>query len=183
MIGYLVGSLPFAYAVSRAVGVNILDIGTGNPGAANVFRSINRGLGILVFFTDISKGVIPIVVAILIGVPEELLGIAGTAAIVGHWRPILPQLKGGAGLATSLGAIIALTPIAGSIGLGFGLLALVFLKSSGHSAGVALFVITIVGYLVFNEWIATSSAIGMGGLVMSRHLVILAKKKWTERVK
>ena len=182
-IGYLIGSLPYAYVFSRAAGVNILDVGTGNPGAANVFRSINRWLGILVFFADISKGMIPIFIAILIGVSEEHLGLAGAAAIIGHWRPVLPKLGGGAGLATSLGAMVALTPIAGSIGLGVGLLTLLYLRSSGHSAGVALLVTTIVGYLVFNEWVATSSAIGMGGMVMLRHLAILAQKQWAKRVK
>lgn len=182
-IGYLIGSLPFAYIAARAAGVNILDVGTGNPGAANVFREVSRPLGALVFLTDVSKGVAPVFVALAIGVATEQSVIAGAAAVIGHWRPVLPRLGGGAGLATGLGAILAVTPVAGGVGLGAGLLLLVWLRSSGHSAAFGLLVIAITGYAVLTEWAATSAAVGMGGLVMSRHLAVLARDRLRARAK
>ncbi len=181
-IGYLIGSLPFAYMAARAAGVNILNVGTGNPGAANVYRSVSRPLGALVFLADVSKGIAPVFIALAIGVAAEQSVIAGAAGVIGHWRPVLPRLGGGAGLATGVGAIVAVTPVAGAIGLGAGLLLLVWLKSSGHSAGFGLLVISIVGYAVLREWAATSAAVGMGGLVMSRHLAILVRDRWRARV-
>ena len=59
VIGYLSGSIPFAWLAARSVGVDILSIGTGNPGAANVFRLVDKRLGVLVFLADVAKGAVP----------------------------------------------------------------------------------------------------------------------------
>ena len=61
--GYLFGSLPLAYLAARAVGVNIFEVGTGNPGAANTFRAVSKKLGTLVLIGDVGKGVAAVLVA------------------------------------------------------------------------------------------------------------------------
>jgi glycerol-3-phosphate acyltransferase PlsY len=175
--GYLAGSIPFAYLAAKSVGVDILTVGTRNPGAANVFRAVDKRLGALVFLADAGKGAIAVVIALLIGVPDELAAIGGGAAIVGHMRPILPRLGGGAGLAAATGAVVAVAWIPGVAGLVVGGLALAILRSSGHAAAAGLLTIAIVGFAVQNEWVATSSAMGLAGLMFARHVVITVNAK------
>ncbi len=176
-IGYLFGSIPFAWLAARSVGVDILSVGTGNPGAANVFRLVDKRLGALVFLADVAKGAVPVVIALLIGVPDGLVFLAGCAAIVGHWRPIVPRLGGGAGLASATGAAIVVAPLPGLAALAFGFAALAIFKSSGHAAAIGLLALAISGYAVFQDWEATSGAVALAGLIQARHIAIEIKAK------
>ncbi len=176
-IGYLSGSIPFAWLAARSVGVDILSVGTGNPGAANVFRLVDKRLGVLVFLADVGKGAVPVVIALLIGVPEGLVFLAGCAAIVGHWRPIVPRLGGGAGLASATGAAIVVAPLPGLAALAFGFAALAIFKSSGHAAAIGLLALAISGYAVFQDWEATSGAVALAGLIQARHVAIEIRAK------
>ena len=168
-IGYLAGSIPFAWLAARSVGVNILLVGSGNPGTANVFQIVDRRLGILVFLADVSKGAVPVVIALAIGVPKELAFLAGAAAIAGHWRPILPWLSGGGGLAAATGAAVAVAPLPGLVALAFGFPALAIYRSSGHAAVIGMTALVISGYAVFLEWETTTGALVLAGLIVARH--------------
>ncbi len=168
-IGYLAGSIPFAWLAARSVGVNILLVGSGNPGTANVYCAVDRRLGILVFLADVSKGAVPVVIALAIGVPKELAFLAGAAAIAGHWRPILPRLSGGGGLAAATGAAVAVAPLPGLVALAFGFPALAIFKSSGHAAAIGMSALVISGYAVFLEWETTTGALVLAGLIVARH--------------
>ena len=119
-VGYLFGSLPLAYLVARAVGVNIFEVGTGNPGAANTFRAISKKLGALVFVGDVCKGVAAVLFAAALGVDEDLRAIVAAAAITGHMYPVFLRFRGGDALATAIGGIVTIVPIAGGIGLASG---------------------------------------------------------------
>lgn len=176
-IGYLSGSVPFAWLAARSVGVDILSVGTGNPGAANVFRVIDKRLGVLVFLADVAKGAVPVVIALVIGVPEELVFLAGMAAVIGHWRPIVPRLGGGAGLASATGGAVAVALFPGLVALLFGFAALAIFKSSGHAAGIGLLALLISGYAVFQDWELTSGALALAGLIMARHIAIEIKAR------
>ena len=169
--------LPFAWLAARSVGVDILSVGTGNPGAANVFRLVDKRLGILVFLADVAKGAVPVVVALLIGVPEELVFLAGMAAIIGHWRPVVPRLGGGAGLASATGAAVAVAPLAGLVMLAFGFIALAIFKSSGHAAAVGILALAISGYAVFQDWELTSGTLALAALIMGRHIAVEIKAR------
>ena len=177
VIGYLAGSIPFAWLAARSAGVDILAVGTRNPGAANVFRVIDKRLGVAVFLADIGKGAVPVVIALLIGVPEELAFLAGMAAVAGHWRPVVPRLGGGAGLASATGAAVAVAPLPGLVALAFGFAALAIWKSSGHAAGIGLVALLISGYAVFRDWEMTSGALALAGLIMARHIAVEIKSR------
>lgn len=151
-VGYLLGSVPFARLFTMRAGVDLFSIGTGNPGAANVFRKVDKRLGAAVFFADGLKGAIPVVIAWLVGAPQELWIVAGAAAVVGHWYPIFNRFRGGAGLATSAGVVIALMPLAGTIGMAAGMLTIARFKSSGHGALVGLVVIIGLSFVFTSEW-------------------------------
>jgi acyl phosphate:glycerol-3-phosphate acyltransferase len=117
-IGYLCGSLPFGLWLGRAFrGVDVRTVGSGNLGATNVFRSLGRGLGIATLLLDVAKGALPVWL-----VPVSALGAAfpggreacaiavGLAAIAGHVWTFLAGFKGGKGVATTAGVLLALSP-------------------------------------------------------------------------
>jgi glycerol-3-phosphate acyltransferase PlsY len=150
--GYLLGSIPFAKLFTLRAGVDLFETGTGNPGAANVFRTVDKRIGAAVFIADGLKGAFPVVIAWAIGAPEELWFIGGTAAIIGHWYPLFNRFKGGAGLASAAGAVVAMMPVAGLIGLILGMLVIARVKSSGHGALTGLIVIVVSAFLIDADW-------------------------------
>jgi glycerol-3-phosphate acyltransferase PlsY len=110
-LAFLLGSIPTGYLVARAKGVDIRQHGSGNIGATNVFRTLGKPLGVLVFFLDALKGFAAVWLAARFGGPSAWPSIlAAVAAIAGHnYTPWL-GFKGGKGIATSAGVLIALMP-------------------------------------------------------------------------
>lgn len=115
VVAYLIGSIPVAFLVGRANGVDLRTVGSGNLGATNVFRTLGWKWGLLVYVADMLKGVLPVlllpgIAAVDAGWPW---GVAfGVAAIVGHVRPVFLLGKGGGkGVATASGVFLALAPI------------------------------------------------------------------------
>ena len=114
--GYLVGSIPFGVVVVRLLrGEDIRERGSGNIGASNVWRSYGRRLGVPVALLDVLKGFVPAYVGLKVG--GEWVGVlAGSAAMLGHARPIwLRFTKGGKMVATGGGVALALAPLAAGI--------------------------------------------------------------------
>jgi acyl phosphate:glycerol-3-phosphate acyltransferase len=106
---YLIGCIPFAVVVSKAFGLaDPRSFGSGNPGATNVLRTGNKLAAALTLFGDAAKGAIAIGVAILLGIPADLLGWIGFIAFLGHVFPITLGFKGGKGVSTSAGVLLAL---------------------------------------------------------------------------
>ncbi len=145
-MGYFIGSIPIAYFVAHMRGVNILEVGTRNPGTMNVFRTVGKGFGLLEFMMDAAKGALPVLLASLMGVSLPWTIAAGAGAVLGHWYPLFLRFKGGIGIATGAGAAIALLPVAGAIAIVVGAaLRLVWHNTSGATAvGCVAFVITAV---------------------------------------
>ena len=108
---FLLGSIPTGYLVARAKGVDIRLHGSGNIGATNVFRTLGKPLGIFVFVTDALKGFAAVWLAGRFGGASDWAGIiAAVAVIAGHnYTPWL-GFKGGKGIATSAGVLLALMP-------------------------------------------------------------------------
>lgn len=110
VMGYLLGSLPFAFVAARIRGVDIFTTGSTMAGAANVFWHIGHRTGALVLAGDIAKGSAAVVAAGLLDYPPPLLLLAGGAAVLGHWKSAFAGFRGGDGMATLLGVTIALAP-------------------------------------------------------------------------
>ncbi len=111
VVAYLLGSIPFAYLAGRAHGVDLRTVGSGNLGAANVFRTLGRRMGIGVMAADVLKGVVAVVIARLI-TDDPWPAIAAAAAMAGHVYPVWLRFKGGKGVAVGGGTVIALAPLA-----------------------------------------------------------------------
>ena len=108
---YLLGSVPTGLLLARAFGVNIRESGSGNIGATNVYRTMGRKVGILTLVGDCLKGLIPVLVAKWLGLPDLWIAAIGLAAFLGHVYTIFLGFKGGKGVATALGVFLGTSPL------------------------------------------------------------------------
>ena len=119
-IGYLLGSCPNGFLISRTRGIDIRKHGSGNIGATNVLRVLGKRWGYLVFALDALKGLAAVRIAFALaaaispgGPYHEMVGIAGgLACILGHTFPVWLRFRGGKGVATSAGVLLGLMPLA-----------------------------------------------------------------------
>jgi len=107
-LGYLLGSIPFGLILSRAMGLgNLREIGSGNIGATNVLRTGNKGAAALTLLLDAAKGAAAVLLAHAIS-GEDAAQLAALAAFLGHCFPLWLGFRGGKGVATFLGLMLAL---------------------------------------------------------------------------
>jgi glycerol-3-phosphate acyltransferase PlsY len=166
--GYLLGSIPFGLVLTMAAGLgDIRAIGSGNIGATNVLRTGRKGLALATLLLDGGKGAIAALAALYLAGEQALL-VAGFCAVLGHNFPIWLGFKGGKGVATTLGTLIAASPFAG---LGACLVWLVvarIFKISSLSALVALAAAPVMAYFLSGPAHAAMAA-GLAVLGFIRH--------------
>jgi glycerol-3-phosphate acyltransferase PlsY len=122
---YFLGSIPFGYLAGRLAGVDVRRLGSGNIGATNIVRVLGKRYGYPVFALDLLKGFGAVKISTLLapGPPPqwtspEIFGIiAAVSCVIGHSHPPWLGFRGGKGVATSAGALFALTPVGGGIGV------------------------------------------------------------------
>lgn len=126
LLGYILGSLPFAILVSKAFGLaDPRSFGSGNPGATNVLRSGNKVAALLTLLGDAAKGWLAMALAGLLGAEPLGVAFAGIAAFFGHIFPLFLGFRGGKGVATALGVLagfsgwLALICVATWLGVAF----------------------------------------------------------------
>ena len=110
VVGYGIGSINPASIIARVRGTDLRAIGSGNPGATNAGRAFGWPIGVLVAVLDILKGYLPVLAFELLGAPVAAM-VAGFAAILGHVTSPWLRGRGGKGVATSLGAVLAVQPL------------------------------------------------------------------------
>ena len=111
---YLLGSVPFAVVVSRLFGLaDPRSYGSGNPGATNVLRSGNKKAAALTLVGDALKGWAAVFMAMKGGLPETAVGLVALAVFFGHLFPVFLKFRGGKGVATAAGVLLALDPLVG----------------------------------------------------------------------
>jgi len=142
LLAYLVGSLSFAVIVSRGMGLkDPRTYGSGNPGATNVLRSGNKAAAILTLAFDALKGYAAVFIALWLaprfGFGATALGFIGLAAFMGHLWPVFFAFKGGKGVATAAGVLLALNPWLGLATLVTWLIIAFFTRYSSLAAIVA----------------------------------------------
>lgn len=107
---YLLGSFPSGYLLARLHGIDITQQGSGNVGATNIARTIGKRAGLLTLLLDLIKGMLGVYLATLVTPAVWYPAAAAIAVVCGHCFSIPPLLKGGKGVATGLGVLIALVP-------------------------------------------------------------------------
>jgi glycerol-3-phosphate acyltransferase PlsY len=117
LVAYLIGSVPFGLILTRIAGAGDLRaIGSGNIGATNVLRTGRKGLAIATLVLDVLKGAVPVWLAGRYFGPDMAV-VAGLGAVVGHCFPVWLKFLGGKGVATALGVVLVLVPLAALTGL------------------------------------------------------------------
>jgi len=170
VLGYLLGSVPSGVLLARVFGLGDLrKVGSGNIGATNVLRTGNKGAAALTLLLDALKGAVPVWVAWRYG--AEAAALAGLGAVLGHCFPVWLRFRGGKGVATFLGALLALD------GRAFLVFAIVWLgvafatRYSSLAALVASVAALLVTLLVTGAWplLGTCALVALVALVIQRH--------------
>jgi len=180
IIGYLSGSLPFSIWVTRYVkNVDVRDAGSGHATTTNTVRQAGFGWGALVLILDIVKGFIPTFLAFKFTGSPWVVAITAACAVIGHCWTIFAQFRGGMGLATFGGALLAANWFAFVIGLGLLLLLTITIH---HSARASVFTGILIApvFWLFNLrglelWIALA-----GGIVIAVRFLIDWNRQYRE---
>jgi glycerol-3-phosphate acyltransferase PlsY len=147
---YLLGSIPFALLVSRAMGLaDPRTYGSGNIGATNVLRGGNRLAALLTLFGDAAKGWLAVLVARWLGASDEVIAIVAFTAFLGHVFPVWLRFRGGKGVATAAGVLIAIDWRIGLATIGVWLAVVAASRYSSLAALVAaVFAPLVTAYLL-----------------------------------
>lgn len=171
---YLVGSLSFAVIVSRAMGLaDPRSYGSGNPGATNVLRSGSRAAAVATLALDALKGYLPVLLALVLGprfgLGETTVALVGLAAFVGHLWPVFFRLRGGKGVATAAGVLLALNPWLGAATLVTWVVIAAFFRYASLAAIVAAAFAVFYQLLIWGVEPALLAVAPMSVLLVWRH--------------
>jgi acyl phosphate:glycerol-3-phosphate acyltransferase len=174
LVSYLIGSLSFAVIVSRVTGLaDPRSYGSGNPGATNVLRSGHRGAAIATLVLDALKGYGPVFAALWFGprfgLGEGTAAFCGLAAFLGHLWPVLFGFKGGKGVATAAGVLMALNPALGAATLLTWVIVAAFFRYSSLAAIVAAVFAPFYQLLIWGFGPAALAIALMSLLLIWRH--------------
>lgn len=171
ILSYLLGAVPFGLLFAKVFsGVDVRTLGSRNIGATNVLRTSGKTAAILTLIADMLKGFLPPVLAMLAFQDDHFCALSGAAAILGHNFPVYLGFKGGKGVATSFGVILAVSPLIGAISLLAWLAAAYIWRYSSLSA-----LISFALYLLLTFTIYAGSrphgllALFIAGLIYARH--------------
>jgi len=143
LAGYLCGSIPFAYIVTRrSMGLDIREVDIGNMGAGAVIRTVGVGWGVFVGVGDIVKGFAPVMLAQYLDVGLFWVYATGFAAVIGHCYPLYIGFRGGHGVATLIGVFLGIVPKA--MGLTLLVMGLVLLLHARNRASRRIFLAVAV---------------------------------------
>lgn len=169
LLGYVLGSIPFGLVLTRGAGLgDIRGIGSGNIGATNVLRTGNKGLAAATLLLDALKGAAAVLIARALVFDQDIALLAGLAAVLGHLFPVWLKFKGGKGVATGLGVLIA---AAWPIGLTACLVWLIVAGTARRSslASLAAFASAPIAALVIEDFGLVKLSFTIAVLVFVRH--------------
>lgn len=167
-LAYLIGSVPFAVVVSRLYGLqDPRSYGSGNPGATNVLRSGNKWAAALTLLGDAAKGWFAVWLVARLGASIPVVALSAVAVFLGHLYPVFLKFKGGKGVATALGVMIAIQPLMAVAAMLTWLIIAIFFRYSSLAAIICA--IFAPFYYVFGGNLAWTAY-----LPMTMALVIIA---------
>ncbi len=169
IIGYFLGSIPCSYIVASTIGkTDIRKHGSGNVGATNIARTLGTKLGLLAFSGDLLKGI----VASLIGwylIGQDGAFICGAASVIGHCFPLWLKFKGGKGVATATGVILASSPYLFMYMAVVQISGIVFSKYMSLASIISGVALPIISFAIGMSTRFCLTSLFIGGLVIIRH--------------
>ena len=177
---YLVGSLSFAVIISRVMGLaDPRSYGSKNPGATNVLRSGNKAAALLTLAFDALKGYLPVLAVLIVGprygLGETTAAFAGLAAFLGHLWPVFFRFRGGKGVATAAGVLLALNPWLGLATLATWVIIAAFSRYSSLAAIASAVFAPFYQLLIWGGGPIAVAVMVMGGLLVWRHRANIQK--------
>jgi acyl phosphate:glycerol-3-phosphate acyltransferase len=173
LMAYLIGSISFAVVVSRLMGLpDPHSYGSGNPGATNVLRTGSKVAAVLTLLGDAAKGYVAVLLArALVGVDIDswVLPAVAVAAFLGHAFPVFHGFKGGKGVATALGILLAINWVLGLTTLSTWLIVAVFLRYSSLAALIAALFAPVYFVFLFGIQPMAMAILLMSALLIWRH--------------
>jgi len=165
--GYLLGSIPFGLVLTRLAGLgDIRTIGSGNIGATNVLRTGNKALAVAVLILDSGKGAAAVLAASPFGERAELAAALG--AVLGHLFPVWLRFRGGKGVATTLGTLLALAPPIGGMACATWLIVALLFRISSLAALTAM-AVAVAGALALGTPRLALALLTIAALVWAKH--------------
>jgi glycerol-3-phosphate acyltransferase PlsY len=167
VFAYLCGSLPFSIWLTRwKTGTDVRSAGSGHATATNTIRQAGWAVGALVLVLDLAKGFLPVYLALRFQSPVWMVMLVAMMAVIGHCWPVFAGFRGGMGLATTSGTMLAISPLAWLIGLGILIILMLLIKHAARAVVIAAVVIPSVYWVVgFREeiiWVAIGLAVVVG---------------------
>ena len=180
LAGYLVGSLSFAVIVSRVMGIaDPRTYGSGNPGATNVLRSGNKAAAVLTLLLDALKGFVPVFLVQqfggAFGLGEGTVALVALAAFLGHLWPLFFKFRGGKGVATAAGVLLAINPWLGLATLATWIIIAAFFRYSSLAAIVSAVFAPFYQLLIWGGGPIAGAVTLMGLLLVWRHSANIQK--------
>ncbi|MCA8928519.1 MAG: glycerol-3-phosphate 1-O-acyltransferase PlsY [Alphaproteobacteria bacterium] len=167
LLAYLVGSIPFGLVLTRLAGLgDIRHIGSGNIGATNVLRTGNKPLALAVLLLDGGKGAAAVIAAWRFGPDMAVFAAAG--AVLGHCFPVWLRFKGGKGMATTLGSLLALDLVVGAIACATWLVVAVLFRISSLATLLAVVAAPVAAHFLSDPGIRNVAAF-IALVVIARH--------------
>ncbi len=173
LFSYLLGSVPTGYMIAKHVmGIDIRQHGSGNPGAANVYRTVGKWAGISTFLIDGLKGFIPVCLARHFCPDNYWVAIAcGVIAILGHMWTIYLKFRGGKGVATSAGVFAALLPIPTAIAFASFVVCVALWGRISIGSICACVVLPVCSFLIGNHPLSVNLMVtAVSALVIYKHV-------------
>lgn len=165
LAAYLLGSVPFAMISSKVFGLaDPRTYGSGNPGATNVLRSGNKKAALMTLIGDALKGAVAVIAARQAGFSDTVIALVALAVFIGHLYPVFLKFKGGKGVATAAGVLLALDPILGLAVAGTWLFVAYVSRYSSLAALIAAAAAPVIAVLMHG---ATNQTVVVGILGMA----------------
>lgn len=166
---YLLGSVPSGYLLGKFAGTDVRRVGSGNIGATNVTRALGMVSGVLTLIADAAKGYLPVYIALRFGFSEVAVASTAIAAFLGHLYPLFLKFQGGKGVATTLGALLAVAPMA-ALALVLVFAGVVFIcrivSLGAISAAIAA---PLILWLFYQPPVIVAMGLFLGAMVILRH--------------
>lgn len=169
VFAYVCGSVPTGVWLARRQGVDPRDIGSGNIGATNVARAAGNIAGMLTLVGDVSKGLLPVLLATRLGIGAEGRALIGLAAFAGHLYPCFLGFQGGKGVAVSLGILLGLAPLGMAVAVPTFLLTVAVTRYVSLGSIVAAAVTPVVLFGLGYPHPITLAGLVMGICIAFRH--------------
>ena len=181
LVGYLAGSVPFAFLLARRAGIDVRMAGSGNVGAANVLRTAGIWRAVIVMALDVAKGAAAVAIA-QTSAGNGVAALTGAAAVVGHIYPVWLRFHGGKGVAVAAGVFGMLTPVATAIAMTLFLVTVWTTRYVSLGSVAATLALPPMAWLTGAPGAVVGCAAGTAGLILFRHRANLRRlRSGTER--